>query len=58
MHQPIVDRDEPSEIVTSKWNMFVFQNESEAILKIKESMQEEAKRFEKGSDGASDFFMP
>jgi len=33
-------------------------NESEAILKIKESMQEEAKRFEKGSDGASDFFMP
>ena len=58
MHQPIVDRDEPSEIVTSKWNNFVFQNESEAILKIKESMQEEAKRFEKGSDGASDFFMP
>ena len=57
-HQPIVDRDEPSEIVTSKWNKFVFQNESEAILKIKESMQEEAKRFEKGSDGASDFFMP
>ena len=38
-------------------NVF-FQNESEAILKIKESMQEEAKRFEKGSDGASDFFMP
>ena len=34
------------------------QNESEAILKIKESMQEEAKRFEKGSDGPSDFFMP
>ena len=58
MHQPIVDRDESSEIVTSKWNKFVFQNESEAILKIKESMQEEAKRFEKGSDGASDFFMP
>ena len=58
MHQPIVDRDKPSEIVTSKWNKFVFQNESEAILKIKESMQEEAKRFEKGSDGASDFFMP
>ena len=58
MHQPIVDRDEPSEIVTSIWNKFVFQNESEAILKIKESMQEEAKRFEKGSDGASDFFMP
>ena len=58
MHQPIVDRDEPNEIVTSKWNKFVFQNESEAILKIKESMQEEAKRFEKGSDGASDFFMP
>lgn len=33
-------------------------NESEAILKIKESMQEEAKRFEKGSDGpSSDYFM-
>jgi len=29
----------------------LFQNESEAILKIKESMQEEAKRFEKDSDG-------
>ena len=57
-HQPIVDRDQPSEIMTLKWNKFVFQNESEAILKIKESMQEEAKRFEKGSDGASDFFMP
>ena len=46
----------------------LFQNESEAILKIKESMQEEAKRFEKDSDGGgggggppsgqSDFFMP
>ena len=31
--------------------IFLFQNESEAILKIKESMQEEAKRFEKESDG-------
>merc|ERR1719330_208046 len=28
-------------------------NESEAILKIKESMQEEAKRFEKDSEGGS-----
>lgn len=33
-------------------------NESEAILKIKESMQEEAKRFEKDSDGQSDYFLP
>jgi len=33
-------------------------NESAAILKIKESMQEEAKRFEKDSDGPSDYFMP
>ena len=41
-----------------QWMILSFQNESEAILKIKESMQEEAKRFEKGSDGASDFFMP
>lgn len=32
------------------------QNESEAILKIKESMQEEAKRFEKDSDHP-DYFM-
>jgi len=31
-------------------------NESEAILKIKESMQEEAKRFEKDSDHP-DYFM-
>merc|ERR1711915_14221 len=33
-------------------------NESAAILKIKESMQEEAKRFEKDSDAPSDYFMP
>lgn len=32
------------------------QNESAAILKIKESMQEEAKRFEKDSDHP-DYFM-
>lgn len=32
------------------------QNESAAILKIKESMQEEAKRFEKDSD-PPDYFM-
>ena len=32
------------------------QNESAAILKIKESMQEEAKRFEKESDHP-DFYM-
>lgn len=32
------------------------QNESAAILKIKESMQEEAKRFEKDSDHP-DFYM-
>jgi hypothetical protein len=32
------------------------QTESAAILKIKESMQEEAKRFEKDSDHP-DFFM-
>ena len=37
---------------------FFFQdaNESEAILKIKESMQEEAKRFEKDPDHP-DYFM-
>ena len=38
---------------------FVFlqdQNESAAILKIKESMQEEAKRFEKDGDHP-DYFM-
>ena len=41
-----------------KMNSFLFQdqNESEAILKIKESMQEEAKRFEKDSDHP-DYFM-
>lgn len=33
-----------------------YQTESAAILKIKESMQEEAKRFEKDSDGP-DYFM-
>jgi len=32
------------------------QNESAAILKIKESMQKEAKRFEKDSD-QQDYFM-
>ena len=32
-------------------NISILQNESEAILKIKESMQEEAKRFEKDSEG-------
>ena len=32
------------------------QNESAAILKIKESMQEEAKRFEKDGDNP-DYFM-
>jgi len=33
------------------------QTESAAILKIKESMQEEAKRFEKDSEHP-DYFMP
>jgi len=33
-------------------------NESAAILKIKADMQEEAKRFEKDSEGPSDYFMP
>jgi hypothetical protein len=33
------------------------QNESAAILKIKESMQEEAKRFEKESEAPPDFYM-
>ena len=33
----------------------MLQNESEAILKIKESMQEEAKRFEKGPGDGGDF---
>ena len=36
----------------------MFQNESAAILKIKADMQEEAKRFEKDSEGPSDYFMP
>lgn len=35
---------------------FQDQNESAAILKIKESMQEEAKRFEKDGDHP-DYFM-
>jgi hypothetical protein len=45
------------------FNKFLFvllqdQNESAAILKIKESMQEEAKRFEKDTPGEhSEFFM-
>ena len=35
------------------------QNENEAILKIKESMQEEAKRFEKDTpNDHPDYFMP
>jgi hypothetical protein len=38
--------------------IFVYlQNESAAILKIKESMQEEAKRFEKESEAPPDFYM-
>ena len=41
-----------------KYNNFLTQdqNESAAILKIKESMQEEAKRFEKDGDHP-DYFM-
>lgn len=37
-------------------NHFQDQTESAAILKIKESMQEEAKRFEKDSDHP-DYYM-
>jgi len=33
------------------------QTESAAILKIKESMQEEAKRFEKDSDHPDSYFI-
>ena len=36
--------------------LFQDQNESEAILKIKQSMEEESKRFEKDSDHP-DYFM-
>ena len=39
-----------------KPDYYSLQNESAAILKIKESMQEEAKRFEKDSDGPSDYY--
>ena len=45
--------------MSSKFLIFISlqdANESEAILKIKESMQEEAKRFEKDPDHP-DYFM-
>ena len=38
------------------FTIFQEQNESAAILKIKESMQEEAKRFEKDTD-QPEYFM-
>lgn len=38
------------------FTIFQEQNESAAILKIKESMQEEAKRFEKDAD-QPEYFM-
>jgi len=46
------------EVWTVQWTLSSLQDQTEsaAILKIKESMQEEAKRFEKDSDHP-DYFM-